>query len=167
MNKEPIEVFESKEQFKACCKEWQERLFLNNWFIKFNLTTEEIKDEHGNILWGVCTHMTEGSAAVITIYNDKGFPSDAEEEDMWLKPCAELTLIHELLHLQFEYDDATADTDNETLRAHLVHSSLERMAKTLLMTKYDLDKDWFFMPEDEEKDEEDTIDLKDVAYGKS
>ena len=41
----PIEVFESKEQFKACCKEWQERLFLTNWFIKYNLTTEEIKDE--------------------------------------------------------------------------------------------------------------------------
>lgn len=64
---------------------------------------------------------------------------------MWLKPCAELTLIHELLHLQFEYSDATADTDNEMLRAHFTHSSLERMAKSLLMARYNLNKSWFYV----------------------
>lgn len=147
MNKMPIEVFESKEQFRACAQEWQERLFLGDWFIKFNLTTEEIKDDEGNLLWGVCEHYAEGSAASITIYNKKDFES--EGTDMWLKPCAELTLIHELLHLQFEYSDATADTDNEMLREYFTHSSLERMAKTLLMSKYDLNKQWFFVPEKE------------------
>ena len=154
-NNKPIEVFKSVDQFKECCEYWQHTLFLDSWFIRFALTTDEIKDDEGNFLWGVCEHHTEGSAASITIYNKRDFESE-ETDDMWLKPCAELTLIHELLHLQFEYSDATADTDNEMLRAHFTHSSLERMAKSLLMARYNLDKSWFY-----------TTDKEVEKYGKS
>ena len=35
--KSPIMEFQSKEQMYACLKEWQERLFLNDWIIKISL----------------------------------------------------------------------------------------------------------------------------------
>lgn len=165
MGKKPIEVFKSKEQFLECCKEWQEKLFLRDWFIKYKLTEEELRDDDGNLLYGYCTHMMNDNSACITVCNKAEFP-DVEDE-MFLKPCAELTVIHELLHLQFEYSEAMSDADSEVLRATLTHASLERMAKTLLMTKYNLDREWFFIPEAKSKEEEDIIDLKDVAYGKS
>ena len=152
MSKAPIQVFESKEQFLACAKEWQEKLFLTDWFIKFSLTEEELKDDAGNLLWGFCQQGANENSAFITVYNKDDFSCGSEETKLWLKPCAELTLIHELLHLQFEYAEAITDEDNEILREHFTHVALERMAKSLLMAKYDLNKQWFFVPEDDDKD---------------
>lgn len=161
MSKQPIEVFKNEEQFLTCCKEWQERLFLRDWFIRFRLTEEELRDDDGDLLYGYCTHLMNDNSASIIISNKAELPDI--KDDIFLKPCAELTVIHELLHLQFEYAEAMSDSDSEALRSNLTHASLERMAKTLLMTKYDLDRDWFFIPD---KDENDIIDLKDVTYGK-
>ena len=164
---EPIQVFESNEQFLACAKEWQDRLFLNDWFIKFKMTEEEeLKDDNDTPLWGFCQQGANENSAYITIYNKIDFDSINAEEKLWLKPCAELTLIHELLHLQFEYSEALSDENNEILREHLTHASLERMAKSLLMAKYGIEREWFFIPEGTEKDE-DIINLEGVVYGKT
>ena len=141
----PISVFKNEEQFLACAKDWQHKLFLDNWNIEFRLTNDCIKvvdNESGieNILWGFNAYTFENSNAVITVFNGKTIESD----DDISKNMAELILVHELLHIKFEYiSDEDVVGDLPKVHQSLLHQSVESMAKSLIMTKYNLDYDYF------------------------
>ena len=141
----PISVFKNEEQFLACAKDWQHKLFLDNWNIEFRLTNDCIKvvdNESGieNILWGFNAYTFENSNAVITVFNGKTIESDDDTS----KNMAELTLVHELLHIKLEYiSDEDVIGDLPKIHQSLLHQGVESMAKSLIMTKYNLDYDYF------------------------
>lgn len=139
MSKKPIEIFKEDEQFQKCCKEWQHRLFLDDWFIKFTMVDDIISFGDGEAD-GVCEYNFNNKEAVIKIYNGK----DIEEHSI-CKTCAEQVIIHELLHLKQEYitERETFEIDNNNFHEYIAHQSTEMMAKTLLMVKYNLDYDYF------------------------
>lgn len=137
----PIETFKSKEQFQETCKYWKDKLFLNDWFIKFSLVEASIKDDseqfEGKELLGECSFNFINKTAQIQIDN---------------KHCiAELTLVHELLHLipAFISEDSlipeNIQEDFNVYREAIVHQSMEQMAKSLILVRYPkIDKDFFF-----------------------
>lgn len=142
MSKKPIEIFKSEEQFKDCCKYWQHILFLDNWFIRFEMVDEPINLD-GDILYGVCEFNYLNKEAVIRIFNGR---FDADDSRIVCKECAELTVIHELLHLREEYisEIDIGCSDTRTFHEYMFHQGIETMAKTLLMTRYSLGYDYFF-----------------------
>lgn len=141
----PISVFKNEEQFLAYAKDWQHKLFLDNWNIEFRLINDCLKvvdNESGieNILWGFNAYTFENSNAIITVFNGKTIESD----DDISKNMAELTLVHELLHIKFEYiSDEDVVGDLPKVHQSLLHQGVECMAKSLIMAKYNLDYDYF------------------------
>ena len=140
----PIIRFKSNEQFQKCCKEWQHRLFLDSWFIKFVLTDKIIEYEDGTVLDGENAFNYNNKEARITIFNGT-YDFDDKEYVNVTKQIAELVVIHELLHIKEEYllDKDIINKDVEGHQKYNAHQSLESMAKTLLMTKYNLDYTYF------------------------
>lgn len=142
MTKKPIEYFKSDDEFQKCCKWWQHRLFLDNWFISFEmvdgyLTMED--DESERIMSGMCEFDFNNREANITVVNTK-----QSIDDSIIKEIAELTIVHELLHIKQEYI-INIEPENETsFHKYVAHQELEAMAKTLLMVKYNLDYDYFY-----------------------
>ena len=135
--KKPIEIFKSVEQFEAYAKDWQHRLFLDNWFINFNLT-EDIIYQDGMELWGVSAYSFENSSADITVFNGK-LASNCDAKNI-----AELTLVHELLHLKIEYiTDEDIMGQLPPFEVSLTHKALETMAKSLIMAKYNVPYEYF------------------------
>lgn len=134
---EPIKKFTSKKQFLECAKWWQNKLLLNNWIIEFELVEKNIEKDGGEPVDGYCQFAVENSEAKIVISNVETVGSIA-------KFSAELTVIHELLHLKREYlPENYITTKEETLDDVYLHQCQELMAKSLLMTKYNIDYKWF------------------------
>lgn len=127
----PIEVFKNEEQLNACLKEWQERLFLNDWTITVRFKPYD--DEIGK--HGLCESLFENKCAWITIY-DK-----IEIKECMQKLCDEKVLIHELLHCKFLHIE-NGSYEGKVLYEYQ-HQLLEEMAKSLLMAKYKLKFSWF------------------------
>lgn len=133
---EPIKKFASKKQFLDYAKWWQNKLLLNNWIIKFELIEKNI-DKDGVPVDGYCQFSVENCEAKIVISNVKTADGVATFS-------AELTIIHELLHLKREYlQEGYAAGGEETLSDVYIHQCQELMAKSLLMTKYNIDYKWF------------------------
>lgn len=136
LSKKPIEIFSSKEQFEKCCKWWQHALFLDNWFISYELT-EDVIQEDGQLMWGYCTYSFGNSSACICVYNGR----TSEYGD---KNIAELTLAHELLHLKLEYmTDEEVVGELPMAMKSLIHQQTEAMAKSLIIAKYGVEYDYF------------------------
>lgn len=134
---EPIKQFKSIRELKDCAKWWQKRLFLENWFIKYELVDKQLAKESGEPIDGYCQFSVENKEAKIVI-------SNTTTEEGVVEFSAELTLIHELLHLKIEYlPKSYNEGGTESFEDLLLHQSQEEMAKTLLLTKYNLEKDWF------------------------
>lgn len=140
MAKTPIETFKSEEEFIATCEYWKNKLYLTDWIIKFKLTDDVIKETADNLegiqLLGECSFNFINKQALIQVDNTHG--------------VAELTLVHELLHLliQFMSEDCllceNIELERNVYKDALVHQSMEQMAKTLLMVKYpSIDKSFF------------------------
>jgi len=139
----PINVFKSDEEFQKCAKDWQHKLFLDNWFIEFELTTDKLYQET-NLLWGYNSYSFENCSAAITVFNGEKLELDDGFGDSFSKNIAELTLVHELLHIKFEYvNDPDVIGDIAPIHQSLLHQATEAMAKSLIMTKYNLDYDYF------------------------
>ena len=134
--KQPINVFKNQKQLNECLKEWQERLFLEDWVIKAQFG--EIPDnDHG---WNESVPVIKCS--LITIL--RPLPSEK-----WIaKQPEELVLIHELLHCKMNIIQSNNDYESVLLDLR-EHQLLEEIAKSLLMAKYNLKFSWF-NPEEEE-----------------
>ena len=144
--------FKSNEEFQEIAKYLQHMLFLDDWFIKFQLAADAIHyereegNEHDAV--GLTTYDYGNREATIYVQNGDN-DSEKDEDDNVLKNIALLNLIHELLHLKEEYIvlsdcypnmiDNLSDTD----KVHK-HMHLEQMAKSIFMAITGADKDFFY-----------------------
>lgn len=130
----PIEVFKNQEQLNQSLKEWQNRLFLNDWIIK-----AYICEPHDFKEINVCGEnefdMTN-KCCVIRILDPKYYG------ERIMKYCAEKILVHELLHCKYNWIDNN-DTYEGTYLDVSEHGLLEQMAKSLIMAKYGIGLDYF------------------------
>ena len=139
MNKEPIIKFENKEQAEKCLKEWQHRLFLDDWVIKINLV-DCIEDEENCM--GRVDYRREYLVANVRIKKELN-------EETIEKLSHEKILIHELLHLVIPQTD-NYETIQDLYWNENQHQIIEKMARSLFMAKYNLPFEWFTESEDEE-----------------
>lgn len=129
---EPIIEFESKEEAGKCLKEWQHRLYLDNWIIA--LCFAEYKDMPRVGDAGDNDLQIENQCAVITLCTRGA-------DDGIMKFCQEKVLVHELLHCR--YDWLTGNTYEGNYLAEVEHQNLEMMARSLIMAKYNISSEWF------------------------
>lgn len=132
---EPTMEFKDEKQAYECLKEWQDRLFLQDWTIKVKLV-DKICDD-GRL--GECFHVNPLKVSQITL---KKFEKENEIGEL-LKPCHEKILVHELLHLKYPECELNDPTIEEVLYNENQHALIEQMAKSLIMAKYNLTFDWF------------------------
>lgn len=132
--RKPIEKFTSQERLNESLKEWQARLFLNDWTIKAKITTD-LKDESNH---GECESCFVSKCAMIRIQS-----YDAIKAGEWIqKQPQELVLVHELLHCKMALISRESTLEGAWWY-ETQHQLLEEMAKALIMAKYGLDFDWF------------------------
>ena len=131
---EPILEFRDKEELAACCHEWQHRLMLDHWIICTGFHNGiDNPDEYGHIDFSITNE-----TATITIL-------DKMPTDRISKSCAELTLIHELLHLKIGWIEAN-DAYEAVYLDEKQHQLIHELARTMIMAKYGVDYDWFKNP---------------------
>ena len=130
---EPIQEFESLEQANEYLKEWQERLYLNDWIIELKLVDpDEIPDERGHNWFFFEKQISRVWLAKLTDI----LRTTAD------KCYQEITLVHELLHLKFNCIENEDTYEGKFLELH-EHQLIEQMARSLIMAKYNLKPDWF------------------------
>ena len=131
---QPIMEFESTEQAQECLKEWQGRLFLNDWIIKVMFEDLNDTDRFGEVEIASAI-----KCAVIRIS-----PKSEYNSSTLVKYCAEKTIVHELCHIVLDYVDFQGNKPIEAVVfEEIQHQKVEQMAKSLIMAKYDLPFDWF------------------------
>ena len=129
----PIMKFKNDEELMQCLKEWQDRLYLNDWIIKAKLCP---LSEMGNDLGNCDPVMSIKSSDIkICILNE-----DILHNNL-VKVCHEQTLIHELL--ECIYERAGGEDLGAIILEEYMHAQLELMSRSLLMAKYRLTPDWF------------------------
>ena len=129
----PIVEFSNEEQMKDCLKEWQSRLFLDDWIIGIKLVDRfEIDGDSGQVKFNLTGHNA-------TIYIAK---LDNVSENSIEKACHEQILVHELLHLKYNWLEP-ADTYEGRYLDEVEHMLLEQMANSLIMAKYPITFKWF------------------------
>lgn len=151
MIKKPIKRFKTDEEFKKCAKEWQKKLFLTDWFIKFSLADGGVKTKQGD-------ELTVDDDMILGLTKFSYVNKTAEIQIDNTKDYAEVSLVHELLHLKEEYidtayiEDGSASLDIESTNGVYIrnifkrHQCMEQMAKSLIMTKYpSIDYDFFIV----------------------
>ena len=133
MNKEPIMEFKTEQELNDSLQEWKERLFLQAWNIKASLV-------HGEDISGLAgesnTQWVNSCGTIRIRYADEMPPNMIEKEPH------EKVLVHELLHFKY------MGFDNNSLEGvfwdEKQHQLLEQMAKSLIMAKYGISKEWFY-----------------------
>ena len=136
--KTPIMEFETEEQLQACIEEWKKVLFLQDWVIKGKLV-DELYDQNENELSGNNSFQIEGNCSLIKIVR-----ANEDNKSRIVKYCAEATLVHELLHCKYNWTAKCSDSIEYAYYEISEHSLIEQMAKSLIMTKYNLPFEWFF-----------------------
>lgn len=132
---EPICEFQSNDEMQKCLKEWQERLFLNDWIIKV------IKVSRADMpldLAGRNEYQVENKCSVISLIE-----ADEDVKSRIVKYCEEKILVHELLHCKYNLiEDCNGSYEGKHLEI-TEHMLLEQMAKSLIMAKYNVGFEWF------------------------
>jgi len=126
-------VFENINQAKECLIEWQKRLYLDDWLIKI-----EFGDCDEDALAHINTNHDMKTAKITFSKNVEKW----QREETFYKYFAEKILVHELLHIIFDmpYFKETVECSDFKLQQH---QKVEFMARSLIMTKYNLNKSWF------------------------
>ena len=136
----PIEFFKDNEEFQKCAREWQHKLFLDDWFIKFKLVYSELylDNEEETEVYGYCTRNFENHEALIKIAHKKNFKSTVA------RPIEELTLVHELLHcFIFPLEPKDGATYEQAYLGLAQHVKIDKLAKSFIMAKYNIDYNYF------------------------
>jgi hypothetical protein len=131
--KEPIIEFESEEQARECLREWQTRLFLDDWVIQIAFDSEIQA-------YAEVEKAVEKQSAVIRIR-----PLDSITGTKVTRYCAEKSVVHELLHLKLDLVDyQQGDLPIEVVVFdYTQHQKIEQLSKAFIMAKYGLGFDWF------------------------
>lgn len=136
--KTPIMEFESEEQLQSCIEEWKKVLFLQDWVIQGKLV-DELFDSDGNELAGGNNFQITNQCSLIQIVR-----ANDDVKSRIVKYCAEATLVHELLHCKYNWTSKCSDSIEYAYYDNMEHSLIEQMAKSLIMTKYNLPFEWFY-----------------------
>jgi len=133
---EPCIEFKDQHEANLYLKEWQKRLFLDDWIIKVKVVKPNDMpkdDESGHISF--VHHL---KAAVIDIAKSRD-----DKDDLVIKCCHEQTLVHELLHCKYNLIEPCEDNYSGMYLDLSQHQLLEEMAKSLIMAKYGVGFEWF------------------------
>jgi len=133
MNK-PVCKFKDNKQLNKYLKEWQNKLYLNDWIIKAELASDLCMN--GEKCNGLNNMISEHMTSFISISTEQ------REGNPMMTYCEEKVLVHELLHLKYNWLQGPSNYESEYVDAK-EHQLLEQMAKTLILTKYNLDREWF------------------------
>lgn len=126
----PVVKFKDNDHLNIYLKYWQEKLQLTDWLITVSLT--EGKCYSGNEeCAGKNIYQVENRLSAIVI-------SNYWDEDFMVKQYQELTLVHELLHLIVPMETHKKETLENILYERTMHGIIERTAKALIMTKYNM-----------------------------
>ena len=136
--KTPIMEFNTEEELQSCIEEWKKILFLQDWVIKGKLE-DELHDDDGNEYAGHNFFQIENRCGLIQIVK-----ANEDNKSRIVKYCAEVTLVHELLHCKYNWTRKSSDSIEYAYYDTLEHSLIEQMAKSLIMTKYNLPFEWFY-----------------------
>lgn len=138
VNLEPIMEFQSQEQLQNCIEEWKKVLFLESWVIKGILVDPPLIDDNGTELCGQNNFQICNKCSLIKIVR-----ANDDIRDRIVKYCAEVSLVHELLHCKYNWTYKGSDSIEYAYYDTLEHSLIEEMAKSLIMAKYNLPFEWF------------------------
>lgn len=128
----PIMKFENQEQAEKYLREWQHRLFLDDWVIKINLV-DCIDDEEN------CAGRVDYNREYL--YANIRIKKELNENTIDTQ-CHEKVLVHELMHLVILQTENYEDIQNLYWNENQ-HQIMERMARSLIMAKYNLSFDFF------------------------
>lgn len=153
MRLKPTTKFKDNNEFQTVAKYLQHLLFLDDWFINFQLVVDTIhyeRDEDNTTrdAVGLTTYDYGNREATICVQNGDN-DSEKDADDNVLKNIALLNLIHELLHLKEEYIVLSdcypnlVDNLSDTDKVHK-HMHLEQMAKSIFMAITGADKNFFY-----------------------
>jgi hypothetical protein len=129
----PILEFDDDDIATECLKEWQDRLYLNDWIISFN--PHVLPDDDTDYYGQAVLNYVNKTATINIIKPTMKFKCKLT------KFCAEHCLVHELLHLKYDMPE-----DKEFLSLYFEHEQhmlLEQMSRSLIMVKYNLSRSWF------------------------
>ena len=129
---EPIIEFKNIIDARTALKEWQHRLYLDDWIISLRLVDgTEIPGLSGR---SEADHVNR--CAVIKLSR---ITEDISSRIM--KVAQEEVLVHELLHLKQPIIDN--ETYESTYHEVKQHGMLEQMSRSLIMAKYGVGPEWF------------------------
>ena len=129
-----------------------EKLFLTDWVIEAKLAKKITEPKTGDELNGRIEFSFDNNAAFIWVLEKETYEDGYEGMS---KFCAELALVHELLHLKMNWLHPPESMEGLYMDS-MEHQNLEKMAKSLMMVKYGLDFKWF-MPEHKEGGDSDGL----------
>lgn len=136
--KQPIIEFENIEQVQECLKEWQTRLFLDDYIIKIALLEPHEMPEIN--CDGYNQRFNTLKSCKISISRKL-----KDDEQCIIRHCEEYVLVHELLHCKpwlSHYTENNGSAEACYIE-QMEHTMLDEMAKSLIMAKYNLTLDWF------------------------
>lgn len=136
-NKEPI-MDCTEEELTKLGREWQSRLFLDSWVIKFKFEYEDMTSDSGQELSGLCSFDMVNSCAIISIRK----PNE-DTNNRIMKYCIEQILLHELLHCKMNWLETPGTLESAYFDTK-EHALLEEISKSLIMAKYNLKFEWFY-----------------------
>ncbi len=136
-DKEPHRYFKDNAELQSYLKEWKRVLYLDDWVISAELVdhTELVID--GEELVGINNFCIENKVAHIRIAKEGDYTSS-----LMLKYCGELVLVHELLHCKRNWLQAPNTMEGKFFDT-LNHQSLEEEARSYLLARYNITKEWF------------------------
>lgn len=135
---EPIIEFKDEAQAHECMKEWQTRLFLDDWIVRLAILDQHEMPESD--CDGYNHRFNTTKACKISIARKA-----KDDAACLVKHCEELVLVHELLHCKpwlTHYAENQGAMAGCFVEQH-EHTMLDQMAKSLIMAKYNVTFDWF------------------------
>ena len=136
IGKEPIFIYENKQELLKSLEEWKHRLYLDSWTIAVGYHGEEdFPGECGHVEF-----LMEKQTAKITLL-------DPWVNDRITKHYQEETLVHELLHLKIGFIKPD-DTLEEIYYDLMQHQLIDELSHALVNAKYGLDKSWWYNHKD-------------------
>ena len=126
----PIKVFETFEDLQACADYWVKQLQLESWKLKFYLVPQAEMPLEG--AFGCNLMNYESNASKIYIIDKEGIVDGETCCDY----CAEQTLVHELLHLRYNFLTKPEGSLPDVFWDIEEHRKLDQLATILVATKY-------------------------------
>lgn len=124
MKKSFMDSCETQEDLERLCREWQQRLRLQDWQIRIRWAEMEEIGGQGNVSW-----QPSHPDALIKV---KRTEHSREPE---LRDPLEKTLIHELLHLHYWWIERNGQQTTH-VQDDLLEQSIDKTARALLELKY-------------------------------